>query len=214
MKIKTFAINLEKRIDRKQHIIKEFHGRHLYDLTVFKAVEHENGAIGLWKSMREIVKKAEEENLEEVLICEDDHVFTKHYSDEVFLNFIVRMKELKADIFLGGISGFEDCIFFENNFLWINKFSGAQFMLVFKSFYQRFLSIKLEPYGAIDLKFSQFTDKIFCTFPFISVQKNFGYSDVTLKNDKIDITKEYFEKEARRIQTLKRVEKHFNKYYK
>lgn len=214
MKIKTFAINLEKRTERKQHIIKEYEGRNLYDLTVFKAVEHEIGAIGLWKSMRKIVQIAKDKELEYVLICEDDHIFTKHYSDEVLLNFIQKSKELNSDISLGGISGFQDCISIKEDILWINRFSGTQFMIIFNKFFRKFLSINLDRTENIDLKLPELTDKIFCIFPLISAQKGFGYSDVTAKNEKTEVLEAYFDNVSKRIQLLKRVEKHFQEFYK
>lgn len=213
MKIETFAINLEKRTERKQHIIKEFEGRDLYDLIVFKAVEHEIGAIGLWKSMRKIVQIAKDKELEYVLICEDDHIFTKHYSDEVLLNFIQKSKELNSDISLGGISGFQDCISIKEDILWINRFSGTQFMIIFNKFFRKFLSINLDRTENIDLKLPELTDKIFCIFPLISAQKGFGYSDVTAKNEKTEVLEAYFDNVSKRIQLLKRVEKHFQEFY-
>lgn len=54
--IPTFVINLEKRTERKQHILEQFKNRYEFDIRIFKAIENENGAFGLWQTIVDIVK--------------------------------------------------------------------------------------------------------------------------------------------------------------
>ena len=60
--ISTYIINLYFRKDRKTCIEKEFVGREEFDIIIVRAIEHDIGSIGLWKSIRSIIKKAIDKN--------------------------------------------------------------------------------------------------------------------------------------------------------
>ena len=71
----TLYINLEHRVDRKEHVTKE-----LEKIGVkgerFNAIKTKNGAIGCTLSHIKCLEIAKERNYEEVFICEDDITFT------------------------------------------------------------------------------------------------------------------------------------------
>lgn len=179
----VFAINLENRTDRKASIISEFAGKDEFQLTIFPAIEHEVGAFGLWQTFYEIVRQAYEEGLEYVIICEDDHTFTPHYSATLFQRAMDDAVQFQADVLLGGVSWFTNCIPVRKNLNWVEKFSGLQFTVVFKKFYAKILNTSFQNHDVADYKISMLSDKIYFIYPFISIQKEFGYSDVTPKNN-------------------------------
>lgn len=104
-KINVSAINLTKRWDRKSNIIAEFEKKEEFQLTLVKAIEREAGSQGLWLTICEIIKHAQERQIEYVLICEDDHEFSTEYESITLLSAINEANELDADVLLGG-SGF------------------------------------------------------------------------------------------------------------
>jgi len=74
-KIPVIYINLEKRIDRRDHVLTELKKIGVEDATRFKAIELENGALGCSISHLKCLEIANKENYDLVLICEDDIQF-------------------------------------------------------------------------------------------------------------------------------------------
>ena len=70
----AFYINLEHRIDRKEHVIEELNKIGI-TANRFNAIKMENGAIGCSMSHLKILQNALQNNLEHVLIIEDDITF-------------------------------------------------------------------------------------------------------------------------------------------
>lgn len=178
-KINVYAINLVKRADRKASIVSEFADKEEFQLTIVPAIEHPNPAAGLSQTIKGIVGRASEEDLDYIVFCEDDHTFTSHYSAINLQKAIADAKRFQADVLLGGVSWFTSCIPVGENLNWVEKFSGMQFAVIFKKFYVKMLNTDF----AVDYKVSMLSDKIYFIYPFISIQKDFGYSDVTLKNN-------------------------------
>jgi glycosyl transferase family 25 len=95
-KIPVIYINLEKRTDRKEHILSELKKIGVEDAIRFKAIELENGALGCSMSHLKCLEIAKKENYEMVFICEDDIQFLhpdmfltqlKLFLDSSFLNW-------------------------------------------------------------------------------------------------------------------------------
>lgn len=133
--IPTYVINLPERIDRLQHIKNEFEDRIEFNLTVTEACKHDIGAMGLWNSIVKIVDMAIEKNQEVIIICEDDHEFTKHYTKEYLFENIEEAYEKGADILLGGIGGCTYAMPVAKNRFWIEHFICTQFTVVYKDFF-------------------------------------------------------------------------------
>ena len=70
----AFYINLEHRIDRKEHVIEELNKIGI-TANRFNAIKMENGAIGCSMSHLKILQNALQNNLDHVLIIEDDITF-------------------------------------------------------------------------------------------------------------------------------------------
>lgn len=85
---------------------------------------------------------------------------------------------------------------------WIDAFWCTQFIVIYKRFFNNILE---EPFGemdAADLKLSEMTSHKMVMFPFISIQKDFGYSDATPvnNNDQGMITR-YFKDTSDRLES-------------
>lgn len=70
-----FYINLEHRIDRKQHVEKELSKVGLTNFTRFNAIKMPNGALGCSMSHLKCLQMAKENNWPHILIVEDDIEF-------------------------------------------------------------------------------------------------------------------------------------------
>lgn len=211
-KYDLFIINLKDRIDRRKHCLNQFKDKTEFGVTFVDAIRHEIGAIGLWQTMREIIRSADNKQLSYVIICEDDHSFTDFYKYEFLESSISNVDNLNGDLLLGGLSYFEDAVQISKSFFWVNRFTGFQFAVVFKRFYKRFLALELSDDDNIDIQMRCISDKIFCVYPFISIQAEFGYSDVTKKNEGIGIVNRYFEQSQERFDTLFRLRRYFDDF--
>jgi|GEM_PF-151001 hypothetical protein len=182
-RIKTYIINLRKRIDRKLHILSQFNNRPEFDIEIIEAKEHIVGAFGLWLTIKDILVSDEILKFEEIIICEDDHVFSGSYSWEFFVENLREGKERGADILSGGVSWFTTALSAKKNLLWVELFSGCQFTVIFKRFFQRIRDLEFDMTDVFDYKISLISSNKYFIYPFISTQKDFGYSDVTPRNN-------------------------------
>ncbi len=198
------TINLTKRKDRKLHIIRQFQDKNEFTLKIVCPSRGLRAAKSLWVTIKKIIANNKEERF--VVICEDDHQFTKNYSLEALLENITEAESLGADILLGGISWCNNAISIKNHLFWVDKFSGLQFTVIFRQFFSRIFQAPFSDHDCADYKISDLTEKKFVIFPFISIQRDFGYSDITPKNNKEGRVTKLFEDSAACLSALSKVE--------
>lgn len=205
----VYVINLPERKDRLDHIIKEFAPCKEFSLVVTAACRHEVGAIGLWQSIHKIVQQAADKDEDMIILCEDDHQFTENYSTEYLLNAIEEARQLNADIVLGGVSWFCDILQVSKNFFWTKSFTGTQFVILFKETFAPILEAELGENETADKKLCQLFDNILIMHPFISLQKEFGYSDATTANNNDGRVMKLFETAIGRMDKLSGVRSYY-----
>lgn len=152
-------------------------------LTIVDAEEHERGAMGLWKTICKILRMGVSDSYDLIILCEDDHQFTSDYSPALLLEGISRGKQLNADIVSGGVSWFSGALQVARGLFWVDKFSGLQFTVIFRKFFSIVLDANFGPKDVADLRIAALTDQKFFIHPFVSTQREFGYSDVTKNNN-------------------------------
>lgn len=209
--ISTFIINLESRHERLENVLKEFVGRDEFEINIIKAVKHKIGAAGLFKSIQLAISIAKDNDDDVIIICEDDHVFTEHYSKEILFKNIVEAHAQGVEILCGGISGgYKTAIPVSKNRIWLDSYYCNQFIVIFKSLFDVIIDTKFDEAKKVDHTLSTLTMNKMTMFPFISVQKYFGYSDVTAYNqDNPEWAKSRFEIASN---DLKRVWQVYNFY--
>ncbi len=190
--IPTYVINLKDRIDRKNHILKEFEAKDEFNVNVVEARQHESGSMGLWNSIKYIIDELIDVNEDYVLICEDDHQFTDHYNKELLFTAIKLAIEQKADILIGGVSWFNNIFSFRKPLYWVESFNATQFIIIFNQSFEKILQSEFSVKDSADLKISELFNSKFLIYPFISIQKGFGYSDVTSRNANVEFLSQLF----------------------
>ncbi|REC80498.1 glycosyl transferase [Chryseobacterium elymi] len=191
--IPTYIINLKHRKDRLESVLKEFKGKQEFDCHIIEACEHEKGNIGLWESIRKTVHLAIDNADDVIIIVEDDHIFTDDYDRDFFIENILASNEQGADILSGGIGGgFRFAVPITENRFWINHFWCTQFMVIYNRFFEQILNADFGPDDTADNFLSQLTADKMVLYPFISVQKDFGYSDITAENNITGSIENYF----------------------
>lgn len=205
MNIPTFIINLEKRSERKAHSLQQFDGHAEFKLQIIKAIEDSNGALGLWLTIKHIIKDLTPKEEPFILICEDDHQFTSHYNKEKLFQAIQEAEQKQADLLMGGVSWFSDALQISKNLFWVDEFTGNQFLIVYRRFFNRILQTDLLPGEVADKKMAAMSTTKFCMVPFISIQKEFGYSDVTAKNNTLGYVDQIFSDTSEKLEHLVKV---------
>lgn len=178
-----YIINVKSRVDRRFHITAEFERFPEFDPVIVNPVPHEHAPVSLWLTIRKIVEMAQESELDHVIFCEDDHCFTGNYNIDSLLKAIQSAQDAGADVLFGGVSWFSNAIEFNDNIFWVEHSSGLQFTVIFKRFYTTLLKKEFGAFNAADTVISSISDRKYFIYPFISVQKEFGYSDITPKNN-------------------------------
>ena len=74
-----------------------------------------------------------------MIIYEDDHTFTPAYTKEYFLVNIIQANEQSSELLSGGIGGFGSAVPVSANRYWVDWFWSTQFIVVFKTLFQKIL---------------------------------------------------------------------------
>jgi len=203
--INVYVPNLAKRVERKKSISNQFQGRTEFNLFIVSAIEHKIGGFGLWQTFHKIVTLEKEKNSPFFIFCEDDHIFTPDYSPNYLQRTLLQADSLGADILSGGVSWSQSPIQCSQHLFWVNAFTGMQFTVVFNRFYQSIIDSPLDEWNVTDIFISGLSNNIFVMYPFISIQSEFGYSDVTPKNNNNGFVHELFKKSMDKFDVLQKV---------
>ncbi|UKJ07505.1 hypothetical protein [Solitalea lacus] len=201
--IPTYILNLPERTDRLAHIKGQFEGRTEFDITFVEACRHEIGAVGLWQSIRKIVRMAIDNDDDVIVICEDDHQFTPYYNRDYFLKNVLEAHSQRTDYLNGGIAIFNNAVMVAENRFWVDIARCTQFIILYRSFFQKVLDSPYNDDVLADVKLSELTANKLALHPFISIQKDFGYSDVTaVFNNKEGLSTKMFNECSKMLQNI------------
>lgn len=162
-------LTLHHRNDRQENIIKELSNQNNDEISWnfnYGFKDHRKTSLNIARGHKMIVQMAKEHDLKEVLILEDDCIFTSPES----LNYFFENKPTEFDIYLGGIYYGE---IDENNR--VKKFSGLHCYIVSQRYYDTFLRLSIAA-GNIDTTISNTGGEFVVCNPFIAKQLN-DYSD-------------------------------------
>ena len=183
--IPTFVINLKERKDRLNHTLSQFKNKPEFDLQVVEACTHSIGAVGLWNSIVKITQSVQSSDDDLIIVCEDDHTFTEHYERDKLIQNIIEAASQKVELLSGGIGGFGNAVPISTNRYWVDWFWGTQFIVLYRPIFKKILDFDFKDTDTADGVLSELTSHKMVLYPFISIQQDFGYSDVTRANDEI-----------------------------
>ena len=208
--ISCHVINNVNRKDRYNNIKKNFSSKEQFQVTIHTPISNATASVSLWLTIKKIITTINPKNAYFILV-EDDHEFCTNYSFELLKKSIEAANNLKADILCGGVSWFKTGVQISNELFWIEKFSGLQFTIIFKRFYTTILESHFADYDHADYKISDLTNKKFVIHPYISFQKDFGYSDVTVRNNLSRRVEKLFAESSKRLELLKTIKRYYTK---
>ncbi len=204
--IPVYIINLPERKERLESILHSFNGHDEFEINVIPAIKCNRGAEGLWKTFISIIEKAEKSDDDVIIICEDDHVFTKEYDKNTFISEVIAASEQGCQMLLGGIGYFSNAVPISEHRLWIDFSWCTQFVVLFRNSFRTILDSKFGEKDVTDEFLSLLLTNKMVLYPFISIQKEFGYSDVTYSNNTKGRNEKIF------LETETRIREIMNKY--
>jgi len=210
LQISTYIINLPERTDRLAHVKEQFAGKKEFELSILEACRNERGALGLWNSIKRVVKHAKDVGEDVIIICEDDHTFSKAYSREMLFRAIIQGAHLGADLILGGISNTLQAIVVSPDLCWIDTFLCAQFTIVYASLFDDILEEDFDENDVADLKLSSMTPNKYVIHPFVSTQKDFGYSDIPIDGVNTAHYQDWFNKCEQKLDKIRLIYQKYN----
>jgi GR25 family glycosyltransferase involved in LPS biosynthesis len=182
-----YVINLDRRKDRLEHAMLEFEKVGIADrVQRYSAIEHKDGRIGLIKSNLDILKKAKERKLKNVLIFEDDFEFLIDNPLEVLQKSIDQSKGIDWHLFYLGANTHQKLIKFKPNLIILKaafaSHSIAYSKLAYDSFIDKYDTLKeIRQHGDImDVFLAQnYQEKGVCLMvnPMMTTQIN-SFSDI------------------------------------
>ena len=184
--LNVYILNMPRRQERRTSSEREFgKKKSLFNTTFVCPVKNEKPCVSHWLTFLKLVGNAMQDGLPCFVFCEDDHVFTSDFDEPLFIDTVRKADALGADILLGGVSWMDAPIQITDHLFWLNRFNGTQFVIVFSRFYGKILDSQYDARNVVtDFHISSHSDNIFVAYPFFSIQKEFGYSDVTSFNNK------------------------------
>ena len=141
-----------------------------------------------------------------IVICEDDHQFTSDYSKEFLFTRIMEGYALGADYLNGGCGDFRDAFVITEHLFGMVTIRCTQFIIIYKDFFSTILNANFDKNVLADVKLSELTERKMVIYPFVSVQRDFGYSDVTMIFNQNDgLITSMFENARKRLENIKRL---------
>lgn len=131
-----------------------------------------------WNSIVDIIKKAKADEEQAIIICEDNHSFTKSYSPKLLVTEIQKAHQLGADILIGS-GAYSGAIKKYFRLYQIDSFRHSKFYVIYSSLFDKILRYNFKEKDAIDDVLSTLALRKMVIYPFISKQKSLVYSDVT-----------------------------------
>lgn len=208
--IPVYAANLPQRKERRESLEKQFRGRNEFDLHIVSAIADKDGAWGLWQTFCAIVSQEKEKGTPYFVFCEDDHVFTANYTNELLQACISEALTLDADLLSGGMSAIGLPLYKSAHLYQVVSFTGMQFTVVFQKAYDVILANRYEKH-VTDIFLSEICSKKFVMYPFVSIQQEFGYSDVTSANNKVGRVDRLFNYAETSLHILTKVKNHYSR---
>lgn len=203
----VYVVNLPERTDRLSHTQNQFNNRIEFSVKIVQAIVTGKGAEGLWRTLCLICKNAITLQLKYIIFCEDDHKFTKDYSKEFFESIIHDCDLLRPEVVLGGVSWMDSCIVVNERLAWVGKFTGLQFAIIYKDAFIKIIEADFYKWGAADLALSGLFSRKFLVTRFISIQQDFGYSDVTKANNGKGQVESLFKQSYLRVSLAQQLDK-------
>jgi hypothetical protein len=170
-----------------------------FDLVSYNAPSGENSNL-FFQSIRDCIIHGSENDEDFIIICLPNNCFTKNYNKNVLIAQIIEANRRGCDILIGGLIGFTNAIPISPKLFWIDKFSEATFLVIYRKFFKKLLEFNVTTQAEI----ASLSSNKLVIVPFITISNSLQGDDSSSTTCSSDI----------QIQTLKRFENEENRLFK
>lgn len=111
-------------------------------------------------------------------------MLTPEFSFSKLTKIINDASKLGLELICGGSTGgFTNVRKISDNLIWIDSYLSNQFLILSKDMCDKILKYDYKGLKPVDITLSQLTAFKAIVYPYIAIQRNFGYSDVTHHNN-------------------------------
>lgn len=174
--------NLMEQEERLEPLLRQFRGEE-FDINLIGTNTCIVDEVKFWNSIKKSLKSQVKKAEDFIIVCGSIHQFTSEYSHELLINSIESAKTMNAHILAGGISAFSSAIQVSENLFWVEKFSGLQFIIIFKKFFKIFLNSEFRKGDVVDYRLCSLTNSKYFIYPFISIERDTSHFDLTFRNN-------------------------------
>ena len=167
--IPTYIINVSQSLNCFDTILSQFGGKDEFDIKIFRVAEEETEDLMYWKAVRKVIETAINNEEDVIIICDENHEFASSYKKEQLISSIYEAHRLQACILLGGLNGdFRNLLPLKSGISWLEAFSQSNFIILFRSIYEKFLNESFCSTDNFFQKLSALTSNKFVMHPPIS----------------------------------------------
>jgi glycosyl transferase family 25 len=181
--ISTYIIYSNHNKERLNYIQSQFVGSNEFDVKIIKTRSHQNRNFEIWNCIKKITSMAIKSEEDVIIICEDDHMFTEGYEKKKLIENIIDAHEQGAALLIGGVSSFDHVIPVTKNRFWVNSFKSMQFLILYKSLFEKILGYKFKRNDSPEEVLSEMTGHKMIIYPFVSVKRSFNNLETINSNN-------------------------------
>ncbi len=142
---------------------KQFEGK-----SLFKTEKLSFPSLSRWSLFRCAVELSETRGDDDVIvICFNNHCFTDSFDERLFLNTVVEASQRGGQLLLGGCQTMGNLVPVSQSLFWLDITSGASFYVVYRSAYEKILSIRVDD-DDLDKIITQYVPNKFLICPVVS----------------------------------------------
>jgi hypothetical protein len=163
---------------------RQFYGKNEFKVVSVDQDNGQPGSMDQWPTIKKIAGKALEDDEDIIVVCDENHVFSDHYSLDFLLTNILAAHQYGADYLSCGKGRFDKAVPVTKCLYWINQCLSTQFLVIYKKFFQRILDESIQEGIPASVILSDMTSNKMLLFPFISAKTDV---DSTKANDCIPV---------------------------
>lgn len=171
--IPVYVIDKSQLQENLTQLSSQFEGKTEFAITLIPASTGDDPAFAWFTDLQRIATMAMNNDEDIIILCEDDHLFTKNYSKSFFFRNIIEAWEQGADCLSGGCTAFNYAVPVAASRFWVNAFAGS-FVVMYRTLFPKIREASFETGWKPGLLPSAISSSKLLLYPFVAGKKSNG----------------------------------------
>ncbi len=203
--IQTYILHPQLRTDIRQRVLSQFKNKTEFNIHIVEYTQEPGKAFGLWQSILNIINNITSKEDEYIVLCGEDHQFTRSYSSSSLFSCIELAQKNDVDLISGGPGLVTTILPVSESLYWMENFTELRFTIIFRKFFSTILAAEFGENDSVDAVLSFLTQNKFFMHPFISSRYNAESADTLLLDTADADAKDAYINCAQNIETINKV---------